>query len=89
MNLPHFPIFDTTQVDTLPQRWKTYKKCFEILCNAIGANNKKKLSALLKYVGEKMYGIYEQIVLQGITTQTSSDFLTEFKTHIEPSVSYI
>ena len=36
-----------------------------------------------------MYGIYEQIVLQGITTQTSSDFLTEFKTHIEPSVSYI
>ena len=89
MNLPHFPIFDTTQVDTLPQRWKTYKKCFEILYNAIGVNNKKKLSTLLKYVGEKMYGIYEQIVLQGITTQTSSDFLTEFKTHIEPSVSYI
>ena len=38
LNLPHFPIFDTTEVDTLPQRWKTSKQRFEILCNAIGVH---------------------------------------------------
>ena len=48
LNLPHFLIFDITEVDTLPQRWKTYKKCFQILCNAIGVNNEKqKLLVLL------------------------------------------
>ena len=25
LNLPHFLIFDTTEVDTLPQRYKSYK----------------------------------------------------------------
>ena len=51
LNLPHFPIFDTTEVDTLPQRYKTYKKRFEILVNTIGVNNERqKLSMLLCFL---------------------------------------
>ena len=36
----------------LLQRWKTYKKHFENLGNAVGVNNERqKLSILLTYVG--------------------------------------
>ena len=28
LNLPHFPVFDISEVDTLSQRWKTCKKTF-------------------------------------------------------------
>ena len=71
LNLPHFPISDTTEVDTLPQRWKTHKNRFEILCYAIGVNNEKqKLLMLLTYVGKKMYEIYHGTLIRtGITSK--------------------
>ena len=28
LNLPHFPVFDILEVDTLSHRWTTYKKTF-------------------------------------------------------------
>ena len=43
---------------------------------------------LLTYVGEKMYEIYEQIVLGDITTQTYNGVLTAFDTHFATAVDY-
>lgn len=89
LNLPHFPVFDISEIETLPQRWKTYKQRFEILCTAIGVKDEKqKLSMLLTYVGEKMYEIYEQIITGDITTQTYEGVLTAFDTHFAPAVNY-
>lgn len=74
LNLLHFPICDTTEADTLPQRYKTYKKRFEILVNAIGVNNERqKLSMLLTYVCKKMYEIYKQ------SKQQNSNLLIQIK----------
>ena len=89
LNLPHIPVFDISEVDILSQRWTTYKKHFEILCNATGVKDEKqKLSMLLTYVGEKMYEMYEQIVPEDITTQTYHGVLTAFDTHFATAVNY-
>ena len=89
LNLPHIPVFDISEVDTLSQRWTTYKKRFEILCNATGVKDEKqKLSMLLTYVGEKMYEMYEQIVPEDITAQTYNGVLTAFDTHFATAVNY-
>ena len=89
LNSPHFPVFDISKVDTLTQRWTTYKKRFKILYNVIGIKDEKqKLSMLLTHGGEKIYEIYEQIVPGDITTQTYNGVLTTFDTRFTPAVNY-
>ena len=89
LNSPHFPVFDISKVDTLAQRWTTYKKRFKILYNVIGIKDElQKLSMLLTYGGEKIYEIYEQIVAGDISTQTYNGVLTTFDTRFTPAVNY-
>ena len=89
LNSPHFPVFDISKVDTLAQRWTTYKKRFKILYNVIGIKDElQKLSMLLTYGGEKIYEIYEQIVAGDISTQTYNGVLTTFDTRFAPTVNY-
>ena len=89
LNSPHFPVFDISKVDTLAQRWTTYKKRFKILYNVIGIKDElQKLSMLLTYGGEKIYEIYEQIVAGDISTQTYNGVLTTFDTRFAPAVNY-
>ena len=76
MNLPTFPTFDLTEKDTFKTRWNKQVKRFNTLCRSTGVNNDgQKLSVLVTYIGDEMYGNYEHIVTKEISalTQVNAD----------------
>ena len=52
-------------------------KRFNTFCKSTGANNdSQKLSMLVTYIGDEMYGNYENIVTEEVSalTQVNADF---------------
>lgn len=86
LNLPSFPTFDTSEVTTLPTRWKKYKQRFQLLCTAIGVGEaKQKLAMLLTYMGDDSYEIFENI--KPSAEPTFDEVITAFDKHFEPQVN--
>ena len=86
LNLPSFPTFDTTEMASLPTRWKTYKQRFNLLCTAIGVkDDEQKLAMFLTYVGDNTYEIYQNVKPAG--AQTFTNVIEALDKHFEPQVN--
>lgn len=86
LNLPNFPTFDLSEIDTVPSRWKKYKRRFELLCTAIGvAEEKQKLAMFLTYVGDDTYEIFENTKLNA--TPTFNETIEALDRHFEPQAN--